>query len=92
MSNADWPLYVIASLVGIMFALIVVVWRTKVDSNDLIRDILSRHDSDKLHWDTERQKLLDRIQAPSFEHLKHAEVKILKAQSGEKEPPKPVME
>lgn len=47
---------------------------------------------EKDKWGIERQLLLDRIQAPSFDHLKHAEVKILKAQSGEKEPPKPVME
>lgn len=31
----------------------------------------------------ERQKLLDRIQAPSFDHYKHAEVKVIKAQKEE---------
>lgn len=36
-------------------------------------------------WHAERQQLLDRIQAPSFDHLKHHEVKIIKAQ---KEQPK----
>lgn len=39
-------------------------------------------------WQRERQQLLDRIQAPSFEHLKQAEIKVIKATSGEKEPPK----
>lgn len=34
----------------------------------------------------ERQKLLDRIQAPSFEHYKQAEVKVIKAQKDDKQP------
>ncbi|MNV90721.1 hypothetical protein D3C71_1851310 [compost metagenome] len=37
----------------------------------------------------ERQKLLDRIQAPSFDHYKQAEVKLVKAQ---KEQPKDTLE
>lgn len=36
-------------------------------------------------WHTERQQLLDRIQAPSFDHLKQAEVRVIKAS---KEPAK----
>jgi hypothetical protein len=39
-------------------------------------------------WKVERQQLLDRIQAPSYDHLKHHEVKVIKAQNNEKEPPK----
>jgi hypothetical protein len=39
-------------------------------------------------WHEERQQLLDRIQAGSFAEYKHAEVKVIKAQNGEKEPPK----
>lgn len=31
----------------------------------------------------ERQKLLDRIQAPSYDHLKHHEVRVIKAQKEE---------
>lgn len=38
-------------------------------------------------WETERQQLLDRIQAPSFDHLKHHEVRVIKAQNGTKDPP-----
>lgn len=38
-------------------------------------------------WMQERQHLLDRIQAPSFGEMKQAEVKIIKAQQGHKEPP-----
>lgn len=36
-------------------------------------------------WHAERQQLLDRIQAPSFDHLKQAEVRVIKAS---KEPAK----
>lgn len=39
-------------------------------------------------WHEERQQLLDRIQAPTFAEYKHQEVKVIKAQTGEKEPPK----
>lgn len=41
-------------------------------------------------WKDERQQLLDRIQAPSFEHYKQAEVKVIKAQKDD--PPKTVLE
>lgn len=30
-------------------------------------------------WNKERQQLLDRIQAPTYDHLKHHEAKLLKA-------------
>jgi hypothetical protein len=39
-------------------------------------------------WKEERQQLLDRIQASSFAEYKTQEVRVIKAQSGEKEPPK----
>lgn len=39
-------------------------------------------------WIKERQQLLDRIQAGSFAEYKTQEVRVIKAQSGEKEPPK----
>ncbi|MNZ84423.1 hypothetical protein D3C78_1031790 [compost metagenome] len=42
---------------------------------------------EELHksWNVERQQLLDRIQAPTYDHLKHHEAKLLKAS---KEPTK----
>jgi hypothetical protein len=43
------------------------------------------YDQERQQWQAERKELLDRIQAPSFDHLKQAEVKIIKAQ---KEPAK----
>jgi hypothetical protein len=42
-------------------------------------------DTEREHWNKERQQLLDRIQAPSFDHLKQAEVRVIKAS---KEPAK----
>lgn len=38
-------------------------------------------------WAEERQQLLDRIQAPSYDHLKHHEVRVIKAKQPEKEKP-----
>lgn len=40
-------------------------------------------------WSKERQRLLDRIQAPTFAEYKQAEVKVIRAQNGEK-PPQPL--
>lgn len=51
------------------------------DSHDLLKEGLDE-------WRIERQQLLDRIQAPTFAEYKHQEVKVIKAQNGEKEPPK----
>lgn len=45
-------------------------------------------DKERQQWYEERQKLIDRIQAPSFDHLKHQEAKIIKAQN---EQPKEVV-
>lgn len=41
------------------------------------------HEADRQLWHKERQMLIDRIQAPSFDHYKHAEAKIIKAQKEE---------
>lgn len=50
------------------------------------------HERDKVFeercaWRSERQQLLDRIQAPSFESYKQAEIKLTKVQNGVKDPP-----
>lgn len=37
-------------------------------------------DEREKQWQTERQQLLDRIQAPSFAEYKQAEVKVIKAE------------
>jgi hypothetical protein len=44
-------------------------------------------ESERQQWVVERQHLLDRIQAPSFDHLKQAEVRIIRAQKEEKKEP-----
>jgi hypothetical protein len=44
-----------------------------------------RIEAERQQWAAERQKLMDRVQAPSFDHLKQAEVRIIKAQK--EEPP-----
>lgn len=43
----------------------------------------TEHRKEKDQWNAERQQLLDRIQAPSFDHLKQAEVRAIKAQKEE---------
>jgi hypothetical protein len=52
------------------------------------RELREQARAERADWAKERQQLLDRIQAPSFDHLKHHEVKVIKAQQGEREPPK----
>lgn len=71
-----------------LIAIIVVVLELNKSHNQQIERILSEHRADAEVWKVERQQLLDRIQAPSFEHLKHAEVKVLRAQNQEKPEPK----
>lgn len=48
-----------------------------------------RHNEEREAWGKERQQLLDRIQAPTFTEYKQAEVKVIRAQNGEK-PPQPL--
>lgn len=36
-------------------------------------------EKERQQWQQERQQLLDRIQAPTYDHLKHHEAKLLKA-------------
>lgn len=73
-------------ILGLGFAFVTILW------------VYTDHQKDKRHraerageldlWNRERQQLLDRIQAPSYDHLKHHEVRIIKAQNNEKEPPR----
>lgn len=52
-----------------------------------MREKERQYNAEREAWQEERQQLLDRIQAPSFGELKHAEVKVIKAQQGIKEQP-----
>lgn len=53
-----------------------------------IRDQRDKWGYERAAWKEERQQLLDRIQAGSFAEYKTQEVRVIKAQTGEKEPPK----
>lgn len=53
-----------------------------------MREKERQYNAERGLWQQERQQLLDRIQAGSFAEYKTQEVRVIKAQSGEKEPPK----
>lgn len=55
-------------------------WKAQKEHETLVANLLKSHYEDKAEWHKERQQLLDRIQAPSFDHLKQQEVKVIKAQ------------
>jgi hypothetical protein len=78
-------IYVLSALIVLLLGIIALSnWQHANQVNRLLN-----HQTDFYkEWDTERKQLLDRIQAPSYDHLKHHEVKIIKAQNNEKEPPK----
>jgi hypothetical protein len=63
-------------------------WKAQKEHEALVERLMKSHYDDKMEWHQERQQLLDRIQAPSFDHLKHQEAKIIKAQN---EQPKEVV-
>ncbi len=77
--------------ISLSFLVIVVifVWESVQRSrrhDEQLTDLRAEHTAEREEWRTERQQLLDRIQAPTFAEYKHAEVKVIKAQNGEKEP------
>lgn len=47
-----------------------------------------RFEKEREGWSKERRDLMDRIQAPSFDHYKSAEVRVIKAQQPQEEKPK----
>lgn len=49
-----------------------------------MRDKDKTIEAERQQWAIERQKLMDRVQAPSFDHLKQAEVRVIKAQKEDK--------
>ncbi|XEC97040.1 hypothetical protein AB6A23_11145 [Paenibacillus tarimensis] len=74
-------------LTGIIILAIVINFGTVLLLRMTIEGINQAREKEREQWREERQQLLDRIQAPSFDHLKHHEVKVIKAQNGAKEPP-----
>jgi len=73
-------LYLLIAVVVVLFTTFTVIFVLER------RALMKMWANDKQLWNEERQKLLDRIQAPSFEVYKHAE--IVKAKV-EKQTPEP---
>lgn len=79
----------------IIFALVVViivqvVYADRLDERrrKYADELTQRWVDEREGWHIERQQLLDRIQASSFAEYKQQEVRVIKAQNGDKEPPK----
>jgi predicted CopG family antitoxin len=69
---------------GTMFTALFFIIMYLLYLNDRMRKEHEKH-VDVIHEmvGEERQKLIDRIQAPSFDHLKHAEIRKIKAEKEE---------
>lgn len=78
----------IGALIGVIVLMSGFIIVMQAKHNQLLSDMSVKEFDKYQTWNAERQQLLDRIQAPSFDHLKHHEVKVIKAQNNEKEPPK----
>lgn len=78
----------LGAMFGVVVCLLGFIVVQHAKHNQLLDQMGARWFEKEQAWAIERQQLLDRIQAPSFDHLKQAEIRIIKAQSGEKEPPK----
>jgi len=72
--------YLLIAVVVVMFTAFTVIFVIER------RALMKMWSSDKELWNEERQKLLDRIQAPSFEVYKHAEIVKTKVENQAKEP------
>lgn len=72
---------ILLAVVALMFAALSIIQlkeheKSQKKAYDLIGEL-------NLKWIEERQQLLDRIQAPSFDHLKQAEIRKIKAEKEE---------
>lgn len=72
----------------IITALLTLIILLRKDHERVLTMVIIKQGEKEVEWKAERQQLIDRIQAPSFAAYKHEEVKVIKAQNGEKEPPK----
>lgn len=79
---------VIALLVIVIIVQLIYADRLDERRRKYADELCNRWIEERDGWHRERQQLLDRIQAPSFDHLKHHEVRVIKAQNNEKEPPR----
>lgn len=78
----------LGALVGVVVCLLALIVVIHARHNQLLTAMSIQSLGKEQSWNNERQQLLDRIQAPSFAEYKHQEVRFIKAQTGEKEPPK----
>lgn len=59
-------------------------WRGMYDNAlELLSKTEDQLSAERAEWRTERQQLLDRIQAQSFNEFKQAEIRMLKVEKGE---------
>lgn len=79
---------IIAVCLAFLLSMVVVAVELTRHHRLQIDRILTEHRADAAEWKIERQKLLDRIQATSYAEYKTQEIRTIKAQNGEKEPPK----
>ncbi|AHV96148.1 hypothetical protein [Paenibacillus sabinae] len=77
-------IYVVIVLASIIVIQIVYADRLDERRRKYADELCERWIAEREKWNEERQQLLDRIQAPSYDHLKHHEVKIIKAQKEDK--------
>jgi hypothetical protein len=79
---------VIALLVIVIIIQLVYADRLDERRRKYADELCERWITERDAWHIERQQLLDRIQSPSFAEYKTQEVRVIKAQNNEKEPPK----
>ncbi|WP_339317932.1 hypothetical protein [Paenibacillus sp. FSL R10-2734] len=72
-------IYVVGALAVII--VIQIIYADRLDSRrrKYADELCDRWITERDKWNVERQQLLDRIQAPTYDHLKHHEAKIIKA-------------
>lgn len=78
---------VVVCMAFLLVIIVITVEMTRSHKTQIDRLMVENH-AERIVWREERQQLLDRIQAGSFGEYKQAEIKLAKAQTGEKEPPK----
>lgn len=78
----------LGALVGVVVCLSGLIVVIQSRHNELLMAMSIKSFEKEQTWNAERQQLLDRIQAPSYDVMKHHEVKIIKAKNNEKEPEK----
>jgi len=82
--SADSYLIAIISLI-VITAILTLLILMRAEHERVTTLLIHKWSEGEIQWQAERQQLLDRIQAPSFDHLKQAEIRLVNAQK--EEPP-----